>query len=44
MNFVYAERERSMHWPAVNADMSKNAFFAVPPRSKSMAWGLKKRI
>jgi len=33
-----------MHWPAVNADMSKIAAFAVPPRSKSMAWGFKKRI
>jgi len=23
MDLGYAERERSVHWPAVNADMSK---------------------
>jgi hypothetical protein len=33
-----------MHWPAVNADMRKMRLFAVPPKSKSMALGLKKRI
>ena len=27
-----------MHLPAVNADMRKWRLFAVPPRSKSMAW------
>jgi hypothetical protein len=38
MNLGYAERERSMHKPAVNADMIKLRLFAVPPGSKSIAW------
>jgi hypothetical protein len=31
MSLGYAERERPMHWPAVNADMSKIAAFRRAP-------------
>jgi hypothetical protein len=44
MNLGYVEREKSMHWPAVSADISKIAAIRRASRSKSMAWGLKKRI
>jgi hypothetical protein len=42
MNFKFAERERPMHWPTVNADMSETSAFRRAPYAIEHGAGFEK--